>query len=180
MFNRATFNLKHFDMPEKPTAVQFRDALKEQIDAAAPELILTVPESFTAANSLQGLFSVLIHTYRASLEIPFNLQRLLEIIKETGLEAAYNHFVSKPELPFVLIRRESSVNMFADNVVFYKGNRWNVILCTEKKSSETERIIEAAFDENEICWEVIEESYIKEERLYQVIYEFTEREDPEE
>jgi hypothetical protein len=177
MLNRAAFNTKRFDVPEKPTTIDIREALQELIEAAAPELILTVPESFTASGAFDGVISVGIYTYRESLVIPFNLQRLIDIISGSGYEYVYDHFVSKPALPFVLIARQTTENMFADNRVYAKANRWHVILCTEKKETATEKALEAIFDENEICWEVFDEFYNKEDRLYQIIYEFSEMED---
>lgn len=119
----------------------------------------------------------MLKTYRESLEIPFNLQRLIELISGGGYEYVYDHFVSKPALPFVLIARQTTENMFADNRVYAKANRWHVILCTEKKETATEKALEAIFNENEICWEVFDEFYNKEDRLYQIIYEFSEMED---
>jgi len=166
MLNRAAFNTKRFDVPEKPTTIDIREALQELIEAAAPELILTVPESFTASGAFDGVISVGIYTYRESLVIPFNLQRLIDIISGSGYEYVYDHFVSKPALPFVLIARQMSENMYADNRVYVKA-----------KETATEKTLEAIFDENEICWEVFDEFYNKEDRLYQIIYEFSEMED---
>lgn len=108
---------------------------------------------------------------------PFNIQRLINILNGSGLEAAYDHFVSAPGLPYILFRRDTSTNFYADDQVFARGNRWNVVLCTEKKETKTERKLEAILDENGICWEVIDEAFIKNERLYQIIYEFSEMEE---
>jgi len=177
MLNRAAFNLKRFDVPEKPTTIDIREALQELIEAAAPELLLTVPESFTASGAFDSIVAVEIYTYRESLEIPFNLQRLIELISEGGYEYVYDHFVSKPALPFVLITREASENMFADNRVYIKANRWHVVLCTEKKETATEKALEAIFDEANICWEVFDEFFNKEDRVHQIIYEFSEMEE---
>lgn len=54
MLNRAAFNTKRFDVPEKPTTIDIREALQELIAAVAPELIVTVPESFTASGVFGG------------------------------------------------------------------------------------------------------------------------------
>ncbi len=177
MLNRAAFNTKRFDVPEKPTTIDVRDTLQELIEAAAPELILTVPESFTASGAFDSLVAVGIYTYRDSMVIPFNLQRLIDLISGSGYEWVYDHFVSKPALPFVLIARQNSVNIYADNRVYAKANRWNVILCTEKKETAAEKALEAIFNEAEICWEVFDEFFNKEDRVHEVIYEFTEMEE---
>ena len=177
MLNRAAFNTKRFDVPEKPTTIDIREALQELIAAVAPELIVTVPESFTASGVFGGAFVVMVKTYRESLEIPFNLQRLIELISGSGYEYVYDHFVSKPALPFVLISREASENMFADNRVYIKANRWNVVLCTEKKETATEKALEAIFDDAGVCWEVFDEFFNKEDRVHQIIYQFSEMEE---
>lgn len=177
MLNRAAFNVKRFDVPEKPTTIDVRDALAEAAEAAAPEVILTVPESFTASGAIGGAFVIMINTYRESLGIPFNIQRLIEILTGSGYEAAYNHFISSPVPPLILFTREASANIYADDCVFVRGNRWHVTLCTERKDTATERKLEAIFNENNICWEVFDEFYNKEDRVYQIIYEFTEMED---
>ena len=109
--------------------------------------------------------------------LPFSLQRLIDILNESVFEAAYDHFISKPALPYVLFSRAASDNFYADNRVFAKVNRWRLTLCTELKSTETEKTLERILDENEICYEVFDEFFVKEERLYQVIYEFEEVED---
>lgn len=177
MLNRAAFNKKHFNMPETPTDIIIREAMEEIVFAAAPEMILTVPESFDGRGTIYGAFAASKNTYRESLEIPFDIQRLIEILNGSGYEAAYDHFISTPELPYILFVRDVSVNFFADSRVYQRINRWNVVLCTEKKETETERALEAVFDESGICWEVIDEHFITAERLYQIIYEFSEMED---
>lgn len=177
MLNRAAFNTKRFDVPEKPTTIDIRKALQELIEAASPELILTVPESFTASSELDAVVTVEIITFHEGREIPFNLQRLIDIISGGGYAYVYDHFVSKPALPFVLIARQASENLFADNRVYQRANRWHVVLCTEKKETATEKALEAIFDDNEICWEVFDEFFNKEDRIYQIIYEFSEMEE---
>lgn len=108
--------------------------------------------------------------------IPFSLQRLIDILNETGFEAAYDHFISAPALPFILLSRSASSNLFADDKVYKKINRWRLFLNTELKSSDTEKAVEKVLSDNGICFEVVDEFYTKEERLYQTIYEFEEME----
>ena len=177
MLNRAAFNRKGFNVPEKPTEIIIREAAQETMYAAEPNVILIVPGSIDASGAIGGAFSAMVNTYRDSLEIPFDIQRLIEILNGSGYEAAYDHFLSSPGLPYILFRRDMSDNFFADNCVYERVNHWNVILCTEKKETETERTLEAVLDEAGICWQVIDEAYIKAERIYQIIYDFSEMED---
>lgn len=177
MLNRAAFNRKRFDLPEKPTEIDVREGIMETVEASKPELLLTAPAGFTADGAIYGTAAVMLLTYRESLAIPFNIQRLIEILNGSGYPAVYNHYISRPELPFLLFIRDNSSNFFADNAVFLRKNRWIVTLCTDRKSTATERAIERIFDENEICWDVFDEFYNKEDRVYQTIYEFSELEE---
>ena len=104
-------------------------------------------------------------------------ERLKAILDCTGFPVAYNHFISAPTLPFIVYMRVTSPNYFADNRVFRHLNRWNIYLCTELKSRATERKLEDVLDEFSIPYEVVDEVYIDDERLYQIIYQFEELEE---
>lgn len=108
--------------------------------------------------------------------LPYSLQRLIDDLCEAGFDAAYDHFISAPALPFILLSRSASSNLFADDKVYKKINRWRLFLNTELKSSDTEKAVEKVLSDNGICFEVVDEFYTKEERLYQTIYEFEEME----
>ena len=106
--------------------------------------------------------------------------RLKALLSETGYDVAYDHFVSKPDLPFVLIQRTRTVNHYADNRVHAKVNHFRVILATERKDSTAERAVESVFNRNEIPWEIEDEVYVKDQRVHQVFYETEEIETFEE
>lgn len=177
MFNRGKFNLKRFDVAEKPTDIQIRECMQELIESEAVDLILTVPETVAAEETIGAFAAVRINTYKSSIIPPFNLQRLQDILAESGFEAAYDHFISKPALPFLLFMRQRAENLYADDRVFTKSGVWQIYLVTELKSTQAEQAVEKALDDNGICWEVVDEFFDKEERVYQTIYEFTEVED---
>lgn len=103
-------------------------------------------------------------------------ERLKEILEATEFPVAYDHFISEPKLPFILFMRLRSPNFYADDKVFERVNRWQIILVTEKKSRATEKKLEAILDEFGIPYSVEDEAYIKEERVYQIMYEFEEME----
>jgi len=103
-------------------------------------------------------------------------ERLLDILAETGFPTAYDHFISTPSPPFVLFVRTRSTALYADDKTFQKTNRWQIMLCTERKSAEAEQSLESALDEICIPYEVADETYVKEERLYQITYEIEELE----
>ncbi len=103
-------------------------------------------------------------------------ERLKAILSCTGFPVAYNHFISAPEIPFIVFMRASSPNFHADNRVYQRINRWEIYLCTEYKSRASERVLENVLDLFEIPYTVTDEYYIKDERLYQIVYEFEELE----
>lgn len=108
---------------------------------------------------------------------PFSLQGLIDVLNASVFEAAYDHFISSPALPFVIIQRKASENVFADDRVYKRANRWNLYLTTELKSTDTERALEQLLDDCGICYEIVDEFFVKEERVYQTIYEFSEVEE---
>ena len=107
----------------------------------------------------------------------FSLQWLVDVLNDSIFEAAYDHFTSAPALPFVRLSRAASENLFADDKVFERINRWQIFLCTELKSTDTERALEQILTDNGICFEVVDETFVKDENIYQIIYEFEEVEE---
>ena len=150
-FNRAYYNRKRFNL-------EFADRF--------------VPYSYTWGGTFDGAAAGKIVVVGGAIDA----ERLKAILSATGFPVAYDHFISAPDLPFIVYMRETSPNFHADNRVWRKINRWNVYLCTELKSREAERVLENVLDMFEIAYEVIDELYIKDERLYQIIYEFEELE----
>lgn len=107
----------------------------------------------------------------------FSLQGLMEVLNASIFDAAYDHFNSTPALPFVCVNRGDSANVFADNKVYKKLNRYLIYLCTEVKSTSTEQALERILDDCGLCYEVIDEAFVREENIYQTIYEFIEMEE---
>lgn len=186
----GTFNTLSFDHGEAEAELVYQDGLGESLDAAAQTssglnilegagetLFVTtnigcavdLPEGEAAlAESLEAEGELLIYN---------SLTRLLELLRSSGFSVAYDHFIAAPPLPFLLLLRQRTSNLYADDRVYQKANLYQIVLCTERKSLRTEKKLEAILDESEIPWEVEDESYIKEERLYQIIYSIEELED---
>ena len=150
-FNRAYYDRKRFNL-------EFSDRF--------------VPHSYTWGAAFNGEAAGRIVPVGGAIDA----ERLKAILAATGFPVAYDHFISAPDLPFIVYMRETSPNFHADNRVWRKINRWNIYLCTELKSREAERVLENVLDLFEIAYEVIDELYIKDECLYQIIYEFEELE----
>ena len=91
------------------------------------------------------------------------MQDLMDLLSETGLPFAYDHFAEgeSPEPPFITFLIPASDNFSADGVVYLKVDVVHIELYTDEKNPETEA-----------------EVWIESERLYEVLYSF-ERKVPE-
>lgn len=96
-----------------------------------------------------------------------NVQSMFNLLKTLNLPVAYRVFKTPQEPPFIVFYIDGSDNEFADNSVYKKVNEWSVELYTDVKDPATERNLEAILPP----WNKVE-SYISEERMFQVAYSF--------
>ena len=97
----------------------------------------------------------------------------MEIMKETGLPFAYDHFAEgeSPDPPFITFLLPGSNNFAADGRVYMKINEVHIELYTDEKNPETEALVEDVLDEHEIFYEKTE-VWIESEKLYEILYSF--------
>ena len=95
---------------------------------------------------------------------------LYNLLKSTGLPVAYHHFEEPPSLPYIIYLFTYSSNFAADSKIYHKTNNYQVELYSNKKDLTSEKLIEDAFDNNDIYYDK-SETYIESEEMYQVIYE---------
>lgn len=98
---------------------------------------------------------------------------MIEILNEIGLPFAYHHYAEgeSPDPPFLLYLYPESDNFGADNIVYTKGTIVYLELYTDKKDTETEKLIEGILEAHEIFWRKTE-VWIESESLYEVLYSF--------
>ena len=101
------------------------------------------------------------------------MNRLLQLLEETGLPFAYDHFAEgeSPEPPFMTFLLPGSDNFAADGKVYMKISEVHIELYTDEKNPETEQIIEDVLDAHEIFYDKTE-VWIESEKLYEVLYSF--------
>lgn len=101
------------------------------------------------------------------------MDELMEIMKETGLPFAYDHFAEgeSPDPPFITFLLPGSNNFAADGRVYMKINEVHIELYTDEKNPETEALVEDVLDEHEIFYEKTE-VWIESEKLYEILYSF--------
>ena len=99
------------------------------------------------------------------------MDRLLQILEETGLPYAYDHYAEgeSPEPPFLCFLLPGSNNFAADDGVYFKANDVNIELYTDRKDPTLEVRIETVLDRYGVFYDKTE-VWIESERLYEVRY----------
>lgn len=98
---------------------------------------------------------------------------LMDLLTETGLPFAYDHFVQgrSPRPPFITFLLPASNNFSADGAVYLKVDVVHVELYTDEKDPEAEKRVEDVLDAHGIFYEKTE-VWIESEKLYEVLYSF--------
>lgn len=99
-------------------------------------------------------------------------QEVMAMLTEMDIPFAYDHFVEgeSPEPPFLVFLYPGSNHFAADGRVYFKVNRLNIELYTDKKDVELEETVEAVLDRHGIFYGK-SEVWIESENLYEVIYQ---------
>ena len=92
-------------------------------------------------------------------------------LEETNLPLAYDHFAEgdSPDPPFLVFLFPSSDNFSADGQVYQKIDVLHVELYTDRKQPDVEAKVEAVLDRHGFFYNKTE-TWIPEERLYEVLY----------
>lgn len=100
-------------------------------------------------------------------------QDLFLLLKSLNVPVAYNHFNSNKDInpPFIVYRMASPQTFKADSVTYYRPNNFEIELVTEKKDIELEQSIEDLLTNNKIPYDIIDEVWDEDERIYHNFYE---------
>lgn len=95
----------------------------------------------------------------------------MEMMGEMGLPFAYHHFAEgeSPEPPFAVFYYPGDDNFAADGKVYFKINQLHIEIYTDLKDPALEQGVEAVLERHGIFYRKAE-SWIAEERLYEVLY----------
>lgn len=95
-----------------------------------------------------------------------------QMLKEIGLPFAYDHFAEGEAVnpPFLIYLYPRANNFAADGVAYYKKDRLQIELYTDKKDIDLEEKVEAVLDRYGIFYSKSEE-WISSEKMYEVLYE---------
>ena len=95
-----------------------------------------------------------------------------KMLKEMKVPFAYDHFAEgeseKP--PFLVYLYPRAANFAADGIAYYKKDRMQIELYTNKKDIRLEERIEAVLDKYGLFY-YKSETWISSEKLYEVLYE---------
>jgi len=95
-----------------------------------------------------------------------------QMLKEIGLPFAYDHFAEGEAVnpPFLIYLYPRANNFAADGVAYYKKDRLQIELYTDKKDIDLEEKVEAVLDGYGIFY-IKSEEWISSEKMYEVLYE---------
>ncbi len=101
------------------------------------------------------------------------MDKLLKVIKDIDLPFAYDHFAEgeSPSPPFLIYLLPNTNHFGADSKVYYKINKVNIEIYTDKKDIDLEKRVETVLDRYSIFYEK-SEVWIDSEKLYEVLYTF--------
>lgn len=94
------------------------------------------------------------------------------MLGKMGLPFAYDHYAEGEAVdpPFLVYRHPKSANFAADGIAYYKKDRLDLELYTDKKDLEIEEQVEAVLDEYGFFYSK-SETWIDTEKMYEVLYE---------
>lgn len=101
------------------------------------------------------------------------MDKLLQMLKNTGLPFAYDHFAEGEAVdpPFLCYLLPGSHNFAADGKVYHKVSIVHLELYTDEKNPSLEQTLEAVLDASEVFYDKTE-VWIGSEKLYEVLYTF--------
>lgn len=100
------------------------------------------------------------------------LTEIKTMLGQTGLKATYYSYPigDVPALPYLVWYLPSSENVAADDKVYKRVETLNIELYTKTKDFATEAVVEAVLEAWNMVWDKTE-SYLEDEKMYEVLYE---------
>lgn len=100
-------------------------------------------------------------------------RQLKKLLASAGLPVVYHAWPPKkvPPPPYLVFLRSGSANMFADGKVYLRIDRYQVELYTLKKDPAAEEQVQRVLDGAGIPWQAVHEEYLKDEGMFEILYE---------
>lgn len=98
---------------------------------------------------------------------------IYDLLKTLNIPVAYGHFDDDKNIvpPFIVYRETSPDTFKADNKTWYRHYDFEIELVTEKKQPEVQKSIEKLLDDNNIPYDMSDEVWDNEEKIYHNFYE---------
>lgn len=100
-------------------------------------------------------------------------KRIYDLLKTLNIPVAYDHFISDKEvsIPFVVYREIDTDTFKADGITYFRPYNFQIELITEKKDTTLQQRLEELLTTNEIPYDVGDEIWDDEEKIYHNYYE---------
>lgn len=100
-------------------------------------------------------------------------KQIFDLLKTLGIPVAYDHFDSNKQVspPFIAYREISPDTFKADGITYYRPYEFEIELVTDKKDVSLEGQVETLLTNNNIPYDVENEVWDEEERIYHNFYE---------
>lgn len=100
-------------------------------------------------------------------------KNLFQMLETLNIPIAYDHFASNKnvEPPFIVYREISPDTFKADGITYFRPYNFEIELITEKKDITLEQQIENLLTTNKIPYDIYDEVWDEDERIYHNFYE---------
>lgn len=98
---------------------------------------------------------------------------IYDLLKTLDIPVAYNHFESNKQInpPFVVYRETAPDTFKADGKTYYRPYNFDIELITIKKDVVLQGKIEKLLDDNNIPYDMSDEIWDEDEKIYHNFYE---------
>lgn len=98
---------------------------------------------------------------------------LFQLLSTLNIPVAYDHFTSNKNVrpPFVVYREISPQTFKADGITYYRPYDFEIELVTEIKDVNLQEQIETLLTNNKIPYDINDEIWDEDERIYHNFYE---------
>ena len=100
-------------------------------------------------------------------------KQIFDLLKTLNIPVAYDHFDTNKnvEPPFVAYREIGADTFKADGATYYRPYEFEIELVTSKKDVSLQQQIESLLTTNKIPYDVFDEVWDEEEKIYHNFYE---------
>ena len=100
-------------------------------------------------------------------------KKIYDLLKILNIPVAYDHFISNKDIsiPFVVYREINTDTFKADGKTYYRPYNFEIELITEKKEVAIQETIEKLLTDNNIPYDVADEIWDDDEKIYHNYYE---------